>query len=163
MCRTAEFHGDLAIRMNYPPGCHSDGLRIRVIVPAPNVQKSDGFGLVQARIPTASYRLRREPKEVEVILRVAESTGACGRGTGKSLRHCGDCTVVRHCLPDARVICCYVASSSTRRAAPEGGYGVVRRGDGGRLRCEPAGDARHSCATSEHSVTRKTTCAARSI
>ena len=31
------------------------------------------------------------------------------RFTGNSLRVCGNCTVVRHCLPDARVISCFVA------------------------------------------------------
>ena len=38
---------------------------------------------------------------------------------------------------------------------------VVLQGDGGRLRFEPGRDRRHSCATKEHSVTRRTTCAAR--
>ena len=40
------------------------------------------------------------------MLRAAESTGACRKETGDSLRLCSDCTVVRHCFPHARVICC---------------------------------------------------------
>ena len=38
---------------------------------------------------------------------------------------------------------------------------VTLQGDGGRLRFESGRDGRHSCATKKHSVTRRTTCAAR--
>ena len=50
-----------------------------------------------------------------------------------------------------------IARAPRRNAATR----VVRWGDGGTLRCEPWRDGRRSCATSEHSVTRRNTCAAR--